>query len=104
MNTFLKEIKSYGYVNHLYHFLFVLLILFIYKKLNVEFNFFKAIYWYANCLIIGYYAASNSKTFKKWKYKNSKRELFIAYPLVGGIMILTYGIPIYLINHFFKIM
>ena len=104
MNTFLKEIKSYGYVNHLYLFLFVLFILFIYKKLNLEYNFFKAIYWYTNCLIIGQYAASNSKTFKKWKYKNSKRELFIAYPLVGGIMILTYGIPIYLINHFFKIM
>ena len=104
MNAFLKEIKSYGYLNHLYCILLVLLNLFIYKKLDLEYNFFKALYWYTTCLITGSYAAYNSKTFKKWQYKNSKRELFIACPLVGGIMILTYGIPIYLINHFFKIM
>tara|TARA_Y100000816_G_scaffold129303_1_gene91114 strand:+ start:886 stop:1200 length:315 start_codon:yes stop_codon:yes gene_type:complete len=104
MNTFLKEIKNYRYVNHLYIFLNVLFILFIYIKLPIEYSFFKAIYWYITCLFLGNYAASNSKRFKKWKYKNSKRELFIVHPLVGGIMILTYGIPIYLINHFFKIM
>ena len=104
MNEFLKEIKSYGYVNHLMVIIFVLFFLFVAKKINLQFNFFGVIYWYVACLLTGHFAANNVKPTKKWKYKKGKNDTFIALPLVGGINILTYGIPIYLIDYFFKIL
>ena len=36
--------------------------------------------------------------------KKSKNDTFVALPFVGGVNILTYGIPIYLIDYFFKIL
>jgi hypothetical protein len=101
MNAFMKEIKSYGYLNHLMCILFVLFFLFVSKKMNLQFNLFGVIYWYVACLLTGHYAANNVKPTKKWKYKKSKNDTFIALPIVGGVNILTYGIPIYLIDHFF---
>ena len=81
--------------------LFILFFLFVAKKIELQLNIFGVIYWYVACLLMGHYSAQNVKPTKKWKYKKGKTDTFVALPFVGGVNILTYGIPIYLIDYFF---
>ncbi|MBT4959211.1 MAG: hypothetical protein HON33_04500, partial [Flavobacteriaceae bacterium] len=46
----------------------------------------------------------NNYKGKKWKYKKVKNDTYGAIPIAGAINILTYGIPILIIDYFFKIL
>ena len=76
MNAFLKEIKSYGHLNHIMCILFILFFLFVAKKIELQLNIFGVIYWYVACLLMGHYSAQNVKPTKKWKYKKGKNRYF----------------------------
>ena len=99
---FFKDIKRYGYINHISSFLLILFFIIVAKKIELQISLFGFIYWYVVSLLMGHYAAHNVKPTKKWKYKKGKNDTFVALPLAGLINILTYGILILIFNYFFK--
>jgi|TARA_B100000959_G_scaffold236556_1_gene255416 hypothetical protein len=101
---FFKDIKRYGYINHISSFLLTLFFIFVAKKIELQISLFGFIYWYVASLLMGHYAAHNVKPTKKWKYKKGKNDTFVALPLAGLINILTYGILILIFNYFFNIL
>ena len=100
------DIKQYGYANHIISFLFILFFIYVSKKLQLELSMFAFVYWYVACSLMGHFAVHNVNRFKgkKWKYKKVKNDTYVAIPVAGAINIITYGIPIYLINYFFNIL
>lgn len=106
MKEFLKDLKIYGYINHLSSVLLILFLIYIAKQLKIQFNLFGLVYGYVACLFMGHYAAHNVKPTEKYKYdvKKGPKDTFIALPVVGAINIVTYGIPIFILNYFFKIL
>ena len=102
MKALLKDIKEYGYVNHIISFLLIVFLIFVSKKLKLEFGIFAIFYWYVASLFMGHFAVHNVARYrsKKWKYKKVKNDTYGAIPLAGSINIATYGIPIYLIDYF----
>ena len=102
----LDDIRQYGYTNHIASFLFILFFLFISKELQLEFNLFGCIYWYVASLMMGHFAVHNVNKYKgkKWKYKKVKNDTYGAIPVAGAINIITYGIPIMIVDYFFKIL
>ena len=54
--------------------------------------------------MMGHFAIHNVNQYKgkKWKYKKSKNDTYIAIPFAGAINIITYGIPILILDYFFK--
>lgn len=100
----LDDIKQYGYSNHIVGFLFVLFFIYVSKELKLEFSLFGCIYWYVVSLMMGHFAVHNVNMYKgkKWKYKKTKNDTYFAIPFAGGINIITYGIPIMIIDYFFK--
>ena len=99
-----KELKSYGYINHISSFLLILFFIIVAKKIELQINLFGFIYWYVASLLMGHYAAHNVKPTKKWKYKKGKNDTFVALPVAGAVNIVTYGIPILIFNYFFNIL
>jgi len=106
MKDFFKELKSYGYLNHLSSILLILFLFYVAKKLNIYFNFFGFVYVYIACLFMGHFAAHNVKLTKKHKYdvKKGLVDTFVALPLVGLINIITYGILIFIFDYFLKLL
>ena len=106
MKEYFKDIKRYGYINHISSFLLILFFIIVAKKIELQISLFGFIYWYVASLLMGHYAAHNFKPNKKWKYKKKKGEnhTFVALPVAGVINILTYGIPILIFNYFFNIL
>ena len=102
VNELLKDIKDYGYTNHIVGILLTIFFIYISKNLNLEFSVFTCIYWYVASLLMGHYAVHNVKPTKKFKYKKGKNDTFIALPFVGIVNMVTYGIPILIIDYFFK--
>ena len=102
----LDDIKQYGYMNHILSILFIIFFIYVSKKLQLELTLFAFVYWYVACSLMGHFAVHNVNRFKgkKWKYKKVKNDTYVAIPVVGAINIITYGIPIYLINYFFNIL
>ena len=72
------------------------------KKLKLDLGFFSLIYWYVACLLVGHYSAHNIKPTKKHKYIKSNNDTFVALPVVGLVNLLTYGIPILILDYFFN--
>ena len=70
------------------------------KELKLDFELYSLIYWYVACLLIGHYSAHNIKLTKKHKYIKSNNDTFVALPVVGLVNLLTYGIPILILDHF----
>ena len=103
MNEIFKDIKKIGFINHTAHILLTLFFLVVAKKLNLDFEFFSLIYWYVACLLVGHYSAHNIKPTKKFKYIKGKNDTFAALPFVGLVNMITYGIPILIIDYFFNI-
>ena len=99
-----KELKSYGYINHISSFLLILFFIIVAKKIELQISLFGFIYWYVASLLMGHYAAHNVKPTKKWKYKKGKNDTFVALPVAGAVNIVTYGIPILIFNYFFNIL
>ena len=99
-----KELKSYGYINHISSFLLILFFIIVAKKIELQISLFGFIYWYVVSLLMGHYAAHNVKPTKKWKYKKGKNDTFVALPVAGAVNIVTYGIPILIFNYFFNIL
>ena len=106
MKAFLDDIKDYGYVNHIASFLLTIFFIFVSKKLELELGIFAIIYWYVASLLMGHFAVHNINMWrnKKWKYKQVKNDTYFAIPLAGAINIITYAIPIYLIDYFLNIL
>ena len=102
----LDDIKQYGYMNHILSILFIIFFLYVSKKLQLELTLFAFVYWYVACSLMGHFAVHNVSRYKgkKWKYKKVKNDTYVAIPVAGAINIITYGIPIYLINYFFNIL
>ena len=102
----LDDIKQYGYMNHILSILFIIFFLYVSKKLQLELTLFAFVYWYVACSLMGHFAVHNVSRYKgkKWKYKKVKNDTYAAIPVAGAINIITYGIPIYLINYFFNIL
>ena len=102
----LADIKQYGYANHVISFLFILFFIYVSKKLQLELSMFAFVYWYVACSLMGHFAVHNVSRYKgkKWKYKKVKNDTYVAIPVDSAINIITYGIPIYLINYFFNIL
>ena len=102
----LDDIKQYGYMNHILSILFIIFFIYVSKKLQLELTLFAFVYWYVACSLMGHFAVHNVSRYKgkKWKYKKVKNDTYIAIPIAGAINIITYGIPIYLINYFFNIL
>ena len=102
----LDDIKQYGYMNHISSLLFIIFFIYVSKKLQLELTLFTFVYWYVACLLMGHFAAHNVSRYKgkKWKYKKIKNDTYIALPVAGAINIITYGIPILVIDYFFKIL
>jgi len=102
----LDDIKQYGYMNHILSILFIIFFIYVSKKLQLELTLFAFVYWYVACSLMGHFAVHNVNRFKgkKWKYKKVKNDTYVAIPVAGAINIITYGIPIYLINYFFNIL
>ena len=95
-----KEVKNHGY-SYIWNFLLTLFFIFVSKKLEIQFNFFGIIYWYAASLLMGHFAVSTTKGKKK-EYKGSFFfDKFVAIALVGAVNIVTFGIPILIIDYFF---
>ena len=101
----LADIKQYGYTNHIISFLFIIFFIYVSKKLQLELTLFTFVYWYVACLLMGHFAVHNVSRYKgkKWKYKKVKNDTYVAIPVAGAINIITYGIPILVIDYFFKI-
>ena len=104
MEEFFKEIKSYGYINHISSFLLILFFIIVAKKIELQISLFGFIYWYVASLLMGHYVAHNVKPTKKWKYKKGKNDTIVALPVAGAVNIVTYGIPILIFNYFFNIL
>ena len=102
MNEIFKDLKKIGFINHLSHVLLTIFFLVVAKELKLDFGFFGLIYFYVACLLLGHYSAHNIKPTKKYKYIKGKGDTFVALPLVGLINMATYGIPILILNYFFK--
>jgi len=102
MNEIFKDLKKIGFINHLSHVLLTIFFLVVAKELKLDFGFFGLIYFYVACLLVGHYSAHNIKPTKKYKYIKGKGDTFVALPLVGLINMATYGIPILILNYFFK--
>ena len=100
MNEILKDLKKIGLINHISHILLTAFFIIVSKKLNLDFGFFGLIYWYVACLLVGHYSAHNIKPTKKHKYIKSKNDTFVALPVVGLVNLLTYGIPILILDYF----
>ena len=102
----LDDIKQYGYMNHILSILFIIFFFYVSKKLQLELTLFAFVYWYVACSLMGHFAVHNVSRYKgkKWKYKKVKNDTYVAIPFAGAINIITYGIPIYLINYFFNIL
>ena len=102
----LDDIKQYGYMNHILSILFIIFFIYVSKKLQLELTLFAFVYWYVACSLMGHFAVHNVNRFKgkKWKYKKVKNDTYVAIPVAGAINLITYGIPIYLINYFFNIL
>jgi len=100
MNEILKDLKKIGLINHISHILLTAFFIIVSKKLNLDFGFFGLIYWYVACLLVGHYSAHNIKPTKKHKYIKSKNDTFVALPVVGLVNLLTYGIPIFILDYF----
>ena len=102
----LDDIKQYGYMNHILSILFIIFFFYVSKKLQLELTLFAFVYWYVACSLMGHFAVHNVSRYKgkKWKYKKVKNDTYVAIPVAGSINIITYGIPIYLINYFFNIL
>ena len=105
MKEFLKDFKKIGYINHFSHVLLILFLIYVAKQLKIQFDLFGLIYGYVACLFMGHYAAHNIEPTERYKYdvKKGPRDTFIALPVVGAINVLTYGIPIFILDYFFKI-
>lgn len=101
----LDDIKQYGYMNHILSILFIIFFIYVSKKLQLELTLFAFVYWYVTCSLMGHFAVHNVNRFKgkKWKYKKVKNDTYVAIPVAGAINIITYGIPILVIDYFFKI-
>jgi len=99
-----KELKSYGYINHISSFLLILFFIIVAKKIELQISLFGFIYWYVASLLMGHYAAHNVKPTKKWKYKKGKNDTIVALPVAGAVNIVTYGIPILIFNYFFNVL
>ena len=102
----LKDIKQYGYMNHVSSILFVIFFIHISKKLQLEFSMFAIVYWYVVSLMMGHFAVHNIVKYKgkKWKYKKVKNDTYGAIPFAGAINIVTYAIPILVIDYLFKLL
>jgi hypothetical protein len=105
LNGQLADIKQYGYANHIISFLFILFFIYVSKKLQLELSMFAFVYWYVACSLMGHFAVHNVSRYKgkKWKYKKVKNDTYVAIPVAGAINMITYGIPILVIDYFFKI-
>jgi hypothetical protein len=103
--SFFKELKDsdIGISNHIALVLLTLFFIVVSKKLNLDVGFFSLIYWYVACLLVGHYSAHNIKPTKKFKYIKGKNDTFVALPFVGLVNMITYGIPILIIDYFFNI-
>ena len=101
----LDDIKQYGYMNHILSILFIIFFIYVSKKLQLELTLFAFVYWYVACSLMGHFAVHNVNRFKgkKWKYKKVKNDTYVAIPVAGAINMITYGIPILVIDYFFKI-
>ena len=101
----LDDIKQYGYMNHISSLLFIIFFIYVSKKLQLELTLFAFVYWYVACSLMGHFAVHNVNRFKgkKWKYKKVKNDTYVAIPVAGAINMITYGIPILVIDYFFKI-
>ena len=101
----LVDIKQYGYMNHILSILFIIFFIYVSKKLQLELTLFAFVYWYVACSLMGRFAVHNVNRFKgkKWKYKKVKNDTYVAIPVAGAINMITYGIPILVIDYFFKI-
>ena len=102
MNEILKDFKKIGYINHISIALLTIFFIIVSKKISVQLNLFGCIYWYVSSLLVGHYSAHNIKPAKKFKYVKSKNDTFVALPIVGLINMLTYGIPILILDYFYK--
>jgi hypothetical protein len=102
----LDDIKQYGYMNHILSILFIVFFIYVSKKLQLELTLFAFVYWYVVCSLMGHFAVHNVSRYKgkKWKYKKVKNDTYVAIPMAGAINIITYGIPILVIDYFFKIL
>ena len=100
----LDDIKQYGYMNHISSILLTIFFIYVSKKLQLELSIFTFVYWYVASLMMGHFAIHNVSQHKgkKWKYKKSKNDTYIAIPLAGAINIMTYAIPILILDYFFK--
>ena len=98
------DMKQYGYLNHLVSLFFTIFYLYVSKKLQLEFSLFACIYWYVACLMMGHFAVHNVGQYKgkKWKYKKTKSDTYFAIPFAGGVNLITYGVPIMVLDYFFK--
>ena len=107
-NSYLKDqlddIKQYGYLNHVMGILFTIFYLHVSKKLQLEFSIFKCLFCYVACLIMVHFAFNNVKMYKgkKCKYEKTKNDTYVAIPVAGGVNLITYGIPIMILDYFFK--
>ena len=103
--SFFKELKDsdIGISNHIALVLLTLFFIVVSKKLNLDVGFFSLISWYVACLLVGHYSAHNIKPTKKFKYIKGKNDTFVALPFVGLVNMITYGIPILIIDYFFNI-
>ena len=54
--------------------------------------------------MMGHFAVHNVNMYKgkKWKYKKTKNDTYFAIPVAGGVNLLTYGIPIMILDYFLK--
>ncbi len=104
--SFFKELKEsdIGLINHIALVLLTIFFIVVSKKLKLDLGFFSLIYWYVACLLVGHYSAHNIKPTKKHKYIKSNNDTFVALPVVGLVNLLTYGIPILILDYFFKIL
>ena len=102
MNEILKDLKKIGYINHISITLLTIFFIIVSKKIGVQLNLFGCIYWYVASLLVGHYSAHNIKPTKKFKYIKGKNDTFVALPVVGLINMLTYGIPILILDYFYK--
>ena len=104
MKEFLDDIKQYGYMNHISSILLTIFFIYVSKKLQLELGIFTIVYWYVSSLMMGHFAIHNVNQYKgkKWKYKKSKNDTYIAIPFAGAVNIITYGIPILILDYFFK--
>ena len=100
MNEILKDLKKIGLINHISHILLTVFFIIVSKKINLDFGFFGFIYWYVACLLVGHYSAHNIKPTKKFKYIKGKNYTFVALPFVGLVNIITYCIPILILDYF----